>query len=538
MMSIERKKEEGHPQKEHTGEYDVPSGRYINQAEEERRRDNERTALHPALESAFNALNATGVSWCLVRRPSNPAAPSGDVDLLVDQADVRRTRQTLRRLGFGRLPVWECRNTEAFYLLYHLPTRHNICLHVVTELSFGSGHAAQTGSAVGCLRRRRRRGVVFEPAPNDAFWILLLHCLVDKGTVSYRYRASLQELATSARADGELAGAADAICPYGWDAVKILERVRSEDWASLERLAQNLQESGKGYQLFNLGLWLAAALLGVLSSRSVRRYAWRKARSLISTFAEEPRLELAAGAPGVEEGHWVGNWVSETRQIFRFVRRGFRKIGSGLALAGHGYDGRTDRRRGLTVALLGPDGVGKSTLVAGIKDPLGLPVRKLYMGLGYAGLPRLARLPIPGSLAGVGLLTLWWRCLVAHHHRKRGRLVLFDRYTYDALLPGGRGLTKPQRFARWVWAHACPAPDLVVLLDAPGEVVHERRGESEPALLEIARLDFLSLRGRVTQLQVVDAARPEEAVRADVVERIQRRHAVLEGAARQNGDSA
>jgi thymidylate kinase len=146
----------------------------------------------------------------------------------------------------------------------------------------------------------------------------------------------------------------------------------------------------------------------------------------------------------------------------------------------------------------------------------------LYMGLGYGGLPRLARLPIPGSLAAVGLLTLWWRYLEARYHRKRGRLVVFDRYTYDAWLPPGRRLSGPQRLARWVWAHACPAPDLVLLLDAPGQAVYERKGESEPALLEAARQDFLSLQGRIAQLQVVDASRPEAVVRDDVVARIRR----------------
>ena len=35
------------------------------------------------------------------------------------------------------------------------------------------------------------------------------------------------------------------------------------------------------------------------------------------------------------------------------------------------------------------------------------------------------------------------------------------------------------------------------LLDAPGQAVYERKGESEPALLEAARQDLLSLQGRI-----------------------------------------
>jgi thymidylate kinase len=100
--------------------------------------------------------------------------------------------------------------------------------------------------------------------------------------------------------------------------------------------------------------------------------------------------------------------------------------------------------------------------------------------------------------------------------------VTFDRYTYDAWLSPGRRLTGPQRLARAVWAHACPTPDLVLLLDAPGKVVYDRRGESEPALLEAARQDFLSLRRLIPYLQVVDASRPEEVVRNDVANRVRR----------------
>lgn len=495
---------------EHVG-CSVPSGGHTDTAGYNHRGDREQSALHPALESTFAALNLAGISWCMVRLPSNLAAPTGDVDLLVDRADEGRTGRILRTLGFGRLPVWGRRNPEAFYLLYHPATGHNVCLHVATEVSFGSGRSIQTDAAAGCLQRRRRCGLLFEPHPDDAFWMLLLHCLLDKGAVPSRYRASLHELAASVRDDSELAGMVEKYFPAGWDASKIAERVSRGDWASLERLARDLKESRRG-QPFDHGLQSVATLFAMLSSQSVRRYAWRKARSLV--LEVWPRL--------------------------RSLRQGLGRTG-GDSPATHRGSGRPlDRRSGLTVALLGPDGVGKSTLAASLKGafPNFSDVRMLYMGLGYAGLPGLARLPVPGALAVVGLLTLWRRYLAARYHRDRGRLVVFDRYTYDALLPPGRRLTPPQRFTRWVWAHACPAPDLVLLLDAPGAVIYERRGESEPALVEAARRNFLSLRHRVPQLQVVDAARPEEDLRADVADRIQRRYAVLERGASVDGERA
>lgn len=427
-------------------------------------------SLHPVLESVFETLNLAEVRWCLVRLPSSFSAPAGDIDLLVDRVDNVRIRRILRTLGFGALPVWGRRDPEVFYVLYHPSTGRNLCLHVVTELAFGPGHTIRTHAAARCLRRRRKRGVLFEADPQDAFWIMLLHCLLDKGELTSRYHTSLQQLAVSAQMDHELANTIEALSPVGWDASKMTNRARHGDWTSLNRLARDLDVSEAKERPVEFVLRSAAALLGVLSSRSVRRYAWEKRRA---------RKIEGRHAPPV---------------------------------------------RGLSVALLGPDGVGKSTLAANMAGALQdfAGVRMLYMGLGYAGLPRMARLPIPGSRAAVGLLTLWWRYLVGRYHQSRGRLVIFDRYTYDAWLPPDRPLTALQRLARWTWAHACPAPELVLLLDAPGEAVYERRGEDNPAVLEAARRDFLSLRERIPQLQVVDASKPEEAVRDDVVDRIRR----------------
>jgi thymidylate kinase len=475
----------------------------------------EPTALHPVLESVFDALNMAGVSWCMIRLPSSLTAPTGDIDLLVDRVDNVRTRRVLTALGFGALRLWGRPDPETFYLLYHPPTGLNLCLHVATELSFGPGHSTRTSTAVGCLQRRRRRGALFEPHPKDAFWVLLLHCLLDKGNLAPRYQARLRQLAVSAQADDELARVAEALCPTGWSASKMIDRVRWGDWTMLEGLARHLKESEVRQQPFDCILQSVAAPLALLSSRSVRRYAWAKGRSLIMRCVKESKGP-PKGGPEPDEHHQTVSFApQDQREVFRSAPAGsLRRIMSPWASTGHG----------LTVALLGPDGVGKSTLAANLADsfPGFAGVRMLYMGLGYAGLPQLARLPIPGSLAAVGLVTLWWRYLAARYHRRRGRLVAFDRYTYDAWLPPGRRLTGPQRLVRAVWAHACPAPDLVLLLDAPGKVVHQRRGESEPALLEAARQDFLSLRRLIPRLQVVDASRPEEVVRDDVADRIRR----------------
>jgi thymidylate kinase len=112
------------------------------------------------------------------------------------------------------------------------------------------------------------------------------------------------------------------------------------------------------------------------------------------------------------------------------------------------------------------------------------------------------------------------RYLVAQYHRTLGRMVVFDRYVYDALVAAHRSSGLPKWLYMWVLGHACPAPDLVLVLDAPGEVMFARKGEESPEVLETQRQGLLALRGRVPHVQVVDATRDKATVRADILGRI------------------
>jgi thymidylate kinase len=177
------------------------------------------------------------------------------------------------------------------------------------------------------------------------------------------------------------------------------------------------------------------------------------------------------------------------------------------------------RRRGLTVALLGPDGVGKSTLVAGLAAASPVPVRTVYMGM-WQGADRPGYTRLDAVLAiVVRPFRVWARVLRAAVYVARGHLVVFDRYTYDALLPITGSLRWLKRPYFWVLAHLAPRPDLVLVLDLPGEVAFARKGEFSPEGLEAVRQGFLALAPRVGA-EVVDASAPPEQVRADVLARI------------------
>jgi thymidylate kinase len=181
-------------------------------------------------------------------------------------------------------------------------------------------------------------------------------------------------------------------------------------------------------------------------------------------------------------------------------------------------------RRGLTVALLGPDGAGKTTLAETLGREFALPTQVVYMGVlrTTARARRLRR--IPGLMLALRLAEFTGKGLAARFQRRRGRLIVFDRYTYDALLaPGGEKLRARVSYA--LIRRTCPAPDLVIVLDVPAATMYARKGELGVARLEDFRRRYLAMRQRVPNMTVVDASQPAVDVHRAVTARLWRRYA-------------
>ena len=213
-----------------------------------------------------------------------------------------------------------------------------------------------------------------------------------------------------------------------------------------------------------------------------------------------------------------------------------------------------------TVALIGPDGAGKTTISRRLEGMLPRPVKYLYMGVNLdssnmmlptsqalraikramgvppdvAGPPDSRRVKPPPKnvfkriLVGVkSILRLinqlseeWFRQGLAWYYQRRGDIVLFDRhyfsdyYAYDIANRRG-GLPLARRIHGFVLQHIYPRPDLVIYLDAPAEVLYERKGEGTLVALERRRIEYLQMRDLVKHFVVVDASQPlDEVVRA------------------------
>lgn len=220
-----------------------------------------------------------------------------------------------------------------------------------------------------------------------------------------------------------------------------------------------------------------------------------------------------------------------------------------------------------TVALVGPDGAGKTTIGREIEQVLSLPVKYVYMGINpdasnlllpttwlilkvkramgkpsnMSGPPdpdraklrpksRIKRvLANVKSILGLAnrLSEEWYRQLVVWFYQSRGYIVLFDRhfffdYYFHHIVGNSLAKSTSDRIHGFFLSRLYPRPGLVICLDAPAEVLFERKGEGTVALLERRRQEYLRLQDVVKNFVMVDVTKPKDEVLREVSEVILR----------------
>ena len=194
-------------------------------------------AIHPVVGRALEALERSNVHWCLLRGEADLSSPDGDVDLLVARGDLQRLRDALAPLGYVPLRAWG-RGSHRFFVAYDEASARRVKLDVVTQLAYGRYQELRTAAAAGCLARRRHIGGLAVLSPGDAFWALLLHCMLDREAFPGAHRGRLLELAGEADCDVELGSIADAAFAEIGGAATLLELVRAGDWTALTTIAK------------------------------------------------------------------------------------------------------------------------------------------------------------------------------------------------------------------------------------------------------------------------------------------------------------
>jgi thymidylate kinase len=188
---------------------------------------------------------------------------------------------------------------------------------------------------------------------------------------------------------------------------------------------------------------------------------------------------------------------------------------------------------GIWIAFLGPDGVGKSAVIDRLQSQFH---RMPDCVTRYHFRPRFRRQaeerpPVtcphaqPPRTLLVSLAKLiywladcWYGYLVAVRPLRQGSgLVIFDRYYPDVLVDPLR-YRLPKRsikFARWLLRFA-PEPDLYIMLDAPAEIVQQRKSELTLKESSRQRIAYLKMFEGLRNKLLVDANRPVAEVTRNI----------------------
>jgi thymidylate kinase len=175
---------------------------------------------------------------------------------------------------------------------------------------------------------------------------------------------------------------------------------------------------------------------------------------------------------------------------------------------------------GVLVAVLGPDGVGKSTMIEGLVKIMDIAfwrrhrlfhwrpniiARKNSVGpvIDPHGKPDRGRLTSMAFLF-VFFVDYWIGYLSSIRPLlAKSNLVIFDRYLHDVLVDSRRFRYGGPRWFAQMLCHLAPQPDLVILLDADAESISARKSELPNEEIQRQRKSYSQLRFRRVDITVV-----------------------------------
>jgi len=423
----------------------------------------EQQEISQLVTAVFRAWREAGIN-CLVLRnyESLPHFSTNDIDVLVDPRQSRQAERVLLEAASKSGFRLHNRVEFATLALFLSSRQSNAQAHfdLFTALKW---RGFEFVACEGFLQRKVGRDLFFIPHPADETATKLLASFIYTGKVKDNYKSSI---VTGLQA--ERAAIRDLLTlTYGSAHAKFLVEAGAQArWADLEAATGALRQA--------------------LILRQLGRRPWRTIKALL---------------------------IDARRLARRFLQP-----------------------PGVTVVLCGADGSGKSTAARAVIEGLRVTfsaqkVRQFHWKLPMFSTRRLAaRSPTtdphgqPARNAAVSLCYFgfhWLEFFLGSHLRLRpitvrGELVLIDRFYYDFFVDQRRyRLRLPQALVR-LGLFFLKKPDMVVLLDAPAEVLQKRKQEVPLAETERQRAAYLALVRSLRNGRVVDATQPHEKVGADI----------------------
>jgi thymidylate kinase len=195
------------------------------------------------------------------------------------------------------------------------------------------------------------------------------------------------------------------------------------------------------------------------------------------------------------------------------------------------------RPPGLHIAILGPDGCGKSTVHLGLTEALrftyppgkGLLLhwKPVVFGRSHRQVTEVVTdphgRPPRNPLASLAYFAFHWlefllgSLTLIHPVKFRNGLVISDRCYYDFFVDPKRFRLNLPRWVLRLGGGLLPQPDLVFLLDAPTEVLQSRKQEVSPEETRRQRDAFLAVVKALPNGHVLDATQSPEQIIADTV---------------------
>ncbi|HEX2971130.1 MAG TPA: hypothetical protein VHP11_02285, partial [Tepidisphaeraceae bacterium] len=289
------------------------------------------------------------------------------------------------------------------------------------------------------------------------------------------------------------------------------------------------------------GWYLARRIIkGTLNKRHERLLNGLYEKAPAECRRQVERLWEGSGADLILAAATSENWGEVRRNLGHLrrellSRRGIREAIGVLGRSAAKLARRIARwawpRHGLSVVVLGPDGAGKSSVVQRVREDLApaffstvgrsFPPALLHRGGGVDAAPHAAA-PRSWSSSVMRAILYWYGysvlgyCFTTRKDLARCALVMHDRHLVDSLVdPRRYRYSGPIGLLRAIW-RATPKPDLVIVLDAPAEVIQERK--REVAFEETARQReaYWRLARRMPNGRTVNAAMPLTQVVAEV----------------------